>query len=132
MIELEPAVLALLKDRNWAVLATTNADGTVQQTLMWYALDDGSIVMNTAAGRRKHRNMVARPAVSVCVTDQDRFVTIQGQATVLPDDRALHRQIGLRYSTPEDMDRAFATQFDLEERLTIRISIDHVIAGLDG
>lgn len=132
MIELDPAVLALLEDRNWAVLATTNADGTVQQTLMWYALVDGSIVMNTAAGRRKHRNMVARPAVSVCVTDQDRFVTIQGQATVLPDDRALHRRIGLRYSSPDAMDHAFATQFDLEERLTIRVSIDHVIAGLDG
>jgi hypothetical protein len=99
---------------------------------MWYALIDDQIVMNTAAGRRKHTNMLTRPAVSICVTDREKFVTVQGIAAITADDPALHRTIGLRYMEPAALENSFATQYDHQERITVTVSIDHIIAGLTG
>ena len=56
---LDSKVEAFLKDSpaRFAVLATINEDGSVQQTVMWYVVRDGKIVMNTARGRKKDRNI---------------------------------------------------------------------------
>lgn len=126
---LDPEIRAFLDGPHFGVLATTNPDGTTQQTLMWYALRGDEIVMNTAAGRRKHKNIEARPKVSICAVDGRRFVTVEGRATVSGDDPVLHRQIGLRYVSNSDMDRLFADSYDHQDRITITMSCDRIIDG---
>ncbi|HEX3302152.1 MAG TPA: pyridoxamine 5'-phosphate oxidase family protein, partial [Thermomicrobiales bacterium] len=54
---LSDAVRDFLNERRFAVLATSNPNGTIQQSVMWYLLEDNTIVMNTAKGRIKFRNM---------------------------------------------------------------------------
>lgn len=128
---IDPTIEAYLEEPHFGVLATINRDGTSQQTLMWYALVGHEIVMNTAAGRRKHRNIDARPEVSLCVVDGRRYVTIQGRARVEADDPGLHRQIGERYVTPAEMDRLFAETYNHQDRRTIRMTVDTIIDGRD-
>ena len=61
MAELTPDARAFLSERRFAALATINKDGSPQQTTMWYDLDGDTILMNTAAGRVKYRNLARDP-----------------------------------------------------------------------
>ncbi len=112
------------------MVATINADGTPQQTVLWYALQGDTIVMNTARGRLKDRNLLHDPRISFCIEDAYRYLTIRGTAT-LDDDQA-HAQadvarIARRYTPVERLDQQVAS-FRTEERVTIRMTIDHVHA----
>ena len=58
--------IALLRGENYGYLVTLNADGTPQVTVTWVdASDDGHVLINSAAGRRKDRNMRRDPRVAV-------------------------------------------------------------------
>lgn len=66
----------------FAYLATTKADGTPQVTPVWFNTDGVHILINTATGRLKDRNMSARPMVAICIADpQDpyRYLQIHGK-----------------------------------------------------
>ena len=58
----------LVDGKNYAVLATVNADGSPQTSVMWVGRDGGDLLFSTVQGRVKHRNMVRDPRVSVTVS----------------------------------------------------------------
>ncbi len=63
-------------------LATVQPDGQPQVTPVWGDFVNGKVRVNTAAGRRKHSNMLARPQATVLVIDPDnseRFIEIRGR-----------------------------------------------------
>ena len=60
-MQLRDDVRAFLEEERFAVLATVNANGSPQQTVMWYELRGDTIVMNTIRGRKKDSNLL-RPA----------------------------------------------------------------------
>lgn len=63
-------------------LATLMADGAPQVTPVWFSTDGPHILINTAEGRVKDRNMRARPRVALCIADPDdpyRYLQIQGK-----------------------------------------------------
>lgn len=62
-------VREFLRQPLFAVVATINSDGSPQQTVLWYVLQDNTIVMNTTADRRKTRNLERDPRVSLCFPD---------------------------------------------------------------
>ncbi|HEX7736746.1 MAG TPA: PPOX class F420-dependent oxidoreductase, partial [Ktedonobacteraceae bacterium] len=74
-----------LNEKRFAVLATTNADGTVQQTTMWYLLDGNTIMMNTKAGRVKDRNLRRDPRISICIEGGYNYLTISGSVELIED-----------------------------------------------
>jgi len=58
------------------------ADGTPQVTPIWFNTDREHILINTAQGRIKDRNMRARPRVAMCIADPGdpyRYLQIRGQ-----------------------------------------------------
>ena len=61
---LTPAVRAFLDERRYAVIATINESGAPQLTAIWYELQGDEVMMNTAAGRLKHRNLQRDPKSS--------------------------------------------------------------------
>lgn len=61
---------AFLAEKRFAVLATINKDGIPQLSTMWYELQGDEILMNTAAGRLKDRNLRRDPRVSICFEDE--------------------------------------------------------------
>jgi len=68
--------------RAFAYLATTMTDGSPQVTPVWFNTDGKHILVNTAQGRIKDRNMRARPQVALCIADPGnpyRYLQIRGK-----------------------------------------------------
>ncbi len=76
--------LDLLKDETKAFLylATTLSDGSPQVTPVWFNTEAEYILINTAEGRAKDRNMKARPKVAMTIQDPRnpyRYLGIRGE-----------------------------------------------------
>ena len=82
MNELMNGVVArLLNDKNFAFLGTLMQDGRPHVTPIWVDYSENLILINTAEGRTKHRNMIRDPRVSISLIDRNNpysMVTIQG------------------------------------------------------
>ncbi len=74
--------LRLIDGKNFATLATVNLDGSPHVTPMWIDHDGDTVLMNTAEGRVKLRNISKDPRVAVTIFDHknpyDRVI-IQGR-----------------------------------------------------
>jgi PPOX class probable F420-dependent enzyme len=129
--KLTPAVRAFLDEKRFASLATINPDGSPHQTVMWYELQGDTIMMNTKRGRIKDQNMVRDPRVSICVEDGQRYVTIAGTVAMIEDQaraQADIKALATRYDGPEEAEAISRDTFSKQERITLILSIDHVIA----
>lgn len=133
--ELSATARAFLEEPRFATLATINSDGTPQQTAIWYELRGDTIVMNTAAGRVKDRNIKRDQRISVCVVDGDTFVTISGAARLNDDQQVAQediKRLAIRYDGEEEGNRESAERFSKQHRVTIYLPLDHVIVyGFD-
>ena len=79
-IRSEP-VSRLFHDKNFGFLATVMDDGSPQVTPVWVDIDGDNIILNTAEGRLKHKNISRDPRVAVSVADHSnpyKMVTVQG------------------------------------------------------
>jgi PPOX class probable F420-dependent enzyme len=80
-IQSEP-VSKLFKGRNFGFLATLMPDGSPQVTPTWIDIDGDYIIVNTAIGRLKDKNVSRDPRVAVSVADQtnpNNMVTVKGR-----------------------------------------------------
>jgi PPOX class probable F420-dependent enzyme len=87
-IRLSESAARLIDGRNYAVLATLNADGSPQTSVMWIGRDGDDLLFSTVEGRLKHRNMVRDPRVSVTVIDSadpENYVELRGIVSMTPD-----------------------------------------------
>jgi len=129
---LSATIRDFLQEPRFLTLATINRDGTPQQSVIWYELQGDEIVMNTARGRLKDRNLVRDPRASICLEDGYRYLAIQGTVSLNADQRVAQEDIrGLseRYHGPEKAEEQMRTQFSQEERVTIRLAIERVDAA---
>ena len=82
----------LLREKNFAILATVDAKGHPQVTPMWVDIDGDHVILNTAMGRVKQKNTARDPRVAVAVLDMDdpyRYVMIRGRVEEqIPDQTA--------------------------------------------
>jgi PPOX class probable F420-dependent enzyme len=96
MADLSAAAKALADEPNLAFLATLNADGSPQLTPVWIDREDGSLVVNTAVGRTKDRNMRRDPRVAVSVVDREddyRKIDVRGTVVEVVDGDEAERHI---------------------------------------
>jgi PPOX class probable F420-dependent enzyme len=116
----------LLKGRNFASVATVGPDGVPQVTPNWVDWDGEHVVINTAEGRVKPRNIRERPVISVCVVNHDnpyQYVAITGPAEISEDgaeehiDELAHRYFGRGFN-----------YVDGEKRLIVRVKPRRVFA----
>ena len=76
-----------LEGHRWGVLATGRADGSPQQAMVGYTLDDeGRVLVLTQAFTAKWRNAMRRPRVSLTVPDDRVHVVIYGIAEGIETD----------------------------------------------
>ncbi|MGZ3586674.1 MAG: PPOX class F420-dependent oxidoreductase [Candidatus Limnocylindrales bacterium] len=71
-----------------AVLTTMLPDGQPQSSLVWVDHDGECAVVNTTLERRRGRNLLANPKLSLLVVDPDdtgRFLQIRGDAELVRD-----------------------------------------------
>jgi PPOX class probable F420-dependent enzyme len=81
----------LLEGKNFANLATLNADGSPQVSAVWVETDGDRISINTAMGRLKAKNVKRDPRVAVNVFDMDNpydTVSIKGKVVEMVTDGA--------------------------------------------
>src|SRR6266404_559543 len=74
--------LDLFDKKAFANLATLMPDGRPQVTPVWCDYDGGNVLINTARGRQKDRNLQHDPRVSLAILDPDnpyRYVEIRGR-----------------------------------------------------
>ena len=113
----------LLEKLRWAVMATIGKDGRPSQSVIWFDLDptEDVVLLNTLAGRVKHRHLERDPRVSLCFEDEHHYLTIEGRAELSPDPgMAGIWAMAHRYSEGEG-------SFAVGERINIRVRIERVI-----
>ena len=79
---MDQKVERLFRENNLIFIATINLDGSPQLTPVWGDYQDGHILVNTAEGRIKHRNVLHDSRVAVCVVSHDNpldMTTIRGK-----------------------------------------------------
>ena len=75
-------MITLLEGKNFAFVATLMKDGAPQITPTWIDLEDNIILVNTAEGRVKHKNVSRDPRVAVSIVDEKNpysMITIRGR-----------------------------------------------------
>jgi PPOX class probable F420-dependent enzyme len=81
----------ILNKKAFAQLATIMPDGTPQVSPVWFEFDGQNIVINSAKGRVKDRNMRRDPRVGLDIQDPDnpyRHVSIRGRVVHITEDGA--------------------------------------------
>jgi PPOX class probable F420-dependent enzyme len=81
----------ILNKPAFAHLSTLMSDGSPQSSAVWVDTDGGSIVINSAEGRLKDRNIRRDPRVAVSVTDPEnpyRSLMIRGRVAKITNDGA--------------------------------------------
>lgn len=83
--------LDLFKKRAFANLGTLMPDGSPQVTPVWVDLEGGRLVVNSAKGRVKDRNMRRDPRVSLAIVDPEnpyRFLEVRGRVVEISEQGA--------------------------------------------
>lgn len=97
MFQFTPAQRALLDELHYAVVGTLNADGSIQQTVLWYLRDADALVLSTGAGSVKVRNLRRNPHITLTIEAGPRYLTLSGVATIEPANPALRLRLAERY-----------------------------------
>jgi PPOX class probable F420-dependent enzyme len=103
------------KTKSFAFLATIMPDGSPQVTPVWFNTDGEYILINTAKGRVKDRNMRAHPQVAIAIPDPQnpyRYLQIRGSVVEISEqganqhfDEVAVAYIGKSFEYPPDQVR---------------------------
>lgn len=125
--KLSEGARALIARPILATLATVAKDGGPQVTPLWIEVDGDDLLVNTARGRAKARNIEREPRVGLTVIDPgDPYNVVAVQGTVVDVtaegasehiDRLAKKYMGVDVYPMHQPD---------EVRLTIRIRTDHI------
>jgi PPOX class probable F420-dependent enzyme len=122
-------VRSFLDEVRFGVLGTVNADGSPQQTVMWYERRGDDIMMNTKRGRRKDRNLLRDARASLCVEDGFRYVTLEGTIDMVEDQATAQADLtalAVRYHGPERGEAMGQNEFAKQERITLILHVDRI------
>ncbi|QQS45764.1 MAG: PPOX class F420-dependent oxidoreductase [Acidobacteriota bacterium] len=81
----------LMQKKVFASLATLMPDGSPQVTPVWIDFDGENLLVNTAVGRQKDRNLQRDPKVSIMLMDPDnpyRYLEVRGKVVERTHDGA--------------------------------------------
>jgi PPOX class probable F420-dependent enzyme len=91
MAQLPSSHADILHKKAFAHFATLMADGTPQVSPVWVDEKDGFLLINSAEGRVKDKNVHRNPNVALSVTDPDnpyRMLAIRGRVVEITRDGA--------------------------------------------
>jgi PPOX class probable F420-dependent enzyme len=137
MAELSDAVIRFLSDgTRTGKLGYVAADGRPLVAPVWFLVDGGQLVFNTARETAKGRALQRDPRVVICVDDQQppySFVQVQGIASTSEDPEELldiATRIGGRYMGAERAEE-FGRRNGAPGELVVRVTPTKVVAGFD-
>ena len=86
---IEQKILDLFSEKNLVFIATVMKDGSPQLSPVWANIEGDYILVNTAEGRIKHKNILRDPRVAVSVVSKNNpldMTTIRGTVEELISD----------------------------------------------
>ncbi len=95
--------LLMPEARAYAYLATLMSDGSPQLTPLWFDVEGEYILLNSAKGRVKDKNMRERKQVAILITDPKdpfgRYIQIRGKVVEITEEGALKHidRLSLQY-----------------------------------
>jgi PPOX class probable F420-dependent enzyme len=92
---------AFLDEARYAVVGTLNADGSIQQTVVWFLREGEQLRFSAGAGSVKAANLRRRSTITLTAVDGRRYLTISGEATIEPADADLRLHLAARYLGPD-------------------------------
>jgi len=101
-LPLPPAIEALVRAANPAVVASVRANGTPHSAATWYDWEDGRVLLNMDASRLRLRFLKHNPAVSLTILDNAnwyRHITLVGHIEEMHADEGLREidRLAMRY-----------------------------------
>ncbi|MBI3940244.1 MAG: PPOX class F420-dependent oxidoreductase [Acidobacteria bacterium] len=89
--KIDEKYLDLFSKRAFGSLATVMRDGSPQVTPVWCDFDGKCVIVNSARGRQKDRNMRRDPRVALSIMDPDnpyRYFQIRGRIVEITEEKA--------------------------------------------
>lgn len=125
-VDIPKSHLDLFEKKAFAHLATLMPDGSPQSTPVWVEFDGENVVINTAKGRQKERNVTIDPRVALSIVDPDdpyRYIEVRGRVVELTDVEADEHldQLSQRY-----LGRNYPGDTSEEHRIVVRIRPEQV------
>ena len=126
----DPSIAKLFEEKNFAFLATLMKDGTPHVTPTWADIDksNNTILINTAKGRVKHRNISRDPRVGISVIDSSNpyhMVSVRGKVIAQINGKEADEHIDKLAKKYLGKDK-YPGRAPGEERLLLRIKPQHV------
>lgn len=126
-VSLSNGVRKLLESPNFAHLATVMPDGSPQVTPVWVDYDGEHVLINTAEGRQKPRNLRSDPRVAMSVVDQGNayaWVAIRGRVVELTHENADEHidRLSKKYLGRD----SYPARKAGEQRVIVKIEPEHV------
>jgi PPOX class probable F420-dependent enzyme len=138
-LQLSEHLRTFLDDIHFATIATLGEDGSPRQAVIWYALDGGELIINSAIGRRWPADLLRDPRLSIAITDHRdgyRWIGFDGRVQVIRDQSTAQADIAgmaRRYHAdePDEADRLIRERFERQERVSFRVPVIGVHDHLD-
>ena len=124
---MDEKAIKLFSAKNLVFIATVMGDGSPQVSPVWANYEDEHILVNTAEGRIKHKNVLRDPRVAVSVVSKDNpldMTTIRGTVSeLIPDYDYSHAdKLTKQYMNKEH----YPFKRDDEKRVVLKIKPDKV------
>jgi len=127
MLNMEEKTKKLFQQKNIVFIATLMRDGSPQLSPVWANYDSGYILVNTAEGRIKHKNILRDPRVAISVisnTNPIDMTAIRGTVEeIIPDYDYTHAD----KLTQQYLDQKhYPFKRENEKRIILKIKPEHI------
>jgi len=127
MLNMEEKTKKLFQQKNIVFIATLMRDGSPQLSPVWANYDSGYILVNTAEGRIKHKNILRDPRVAISVisnTNPLDMTAIRGTVEeIIPDYDYTHAD----KLTQQYLDQKhYPFKRENEKRIILKIKPEHI------
>lgn len=127
MLKLTDPQRKLIEGKNLAHVATLMKDGSPQVTPVWVDCDGDYILINTAEGRQKPRNIERDPRIALSIHDQENiynYMQVRGRVVEVTREGAWDHinMLARKYRGPE----AEYPARPGEVRIIIKIAPEHI------
>jgi PPOX class probable F420-dependent enzyme len=113
----------------WAILATGRRDGSPQQSMIGYAVDDeGRLLISAKAYTAKWKNATRQPRVSITIPDGREHLVVYGSAETIDTDPLRAELTATVFAAlsgnPAPDPTEIVPMLDVQERTVLRITPD--------
>ena len=124
----DPSIRKLFENKNFVFVASLMKDGSPQVTPTWVDIENGYILVNTAIGRIKQKNISRDPRVALAIADQNNpydMVNIRGKVTEQITGDLTEQHIDKLAKKYIDKDK-FPGRSPREERIILKIKPERI------